>query len=234
MKRSDSNSVSTAAPSDAAQPDTEAIAESLTGPETDTAPDTGPDNGLDSKTASDGEPADERVMPIDPAPRYLDITDLERKFITELNELVATPRATKRLVNTYRLVKATKTPEEPVRLEKAEHQSVLLMLAMQSGHPEEATEVFRALNVRKRGSWWAFVDQWQPKALRGKPGRYHNHLVGDMSEARATRWRELHRAMKLQQAHVGDDDISTYVRLWPSVARFGFTTGRAVTTKGGR
>ena len=130
-------------------------------------------------------------------------------------------------MNTYRLVKATMTSDELVRLEDRDHQAVLLMLAMQSGHPDEATAVFLALSARKRGSWWAFVGQWEPKARRDRPGRYRNLLVDDMNEAAATRWRELHRAMKAQRVHVADDDISTYTRLWPRVARFGFTTGRS-------
>lgn len=177
----------------------------------------------------DGEPEDMRVMRIDPAPRYLKITDQESNFIKKLDALVATPRGAKRLKNTYRLVKATMTPADLVRLENKDHRAVLLMLAMQSSHPDEATEVFRALGSRRWGSWWAFVEQWEPKARKGKPGRYHNQLVGNIGEATAARWRELHRAMKLQKHNAEDDDIEAYIRLWPSVARFGFRTGRAVT-----
>jgi hypothetical protein len=173
---------------------------------------------------------DERVMSIDPAPRYLDITDDEKRFMARLNGLVTTPRETKRLVNTYRLVKATMSLGDLERLEKGDYRAALLMLAMQSGHPDEAAEVFRALNERKQGSWWKFVEELEPKTRRGKPGRHHNQLIEDMSEATAAGWLELHRAMKLQRREGHDDDIVTFVRLWPAVARFGFATGRAVTT----
>jgi hypothetical protein len=146
---------------------------------------------------------------------------------------VATPRATKRLVNTYRLVKATLSSDDLVQLEGSDHQVVLLLLAIQSGHPDEATEIFRALSETTQGSWWTFVGQWEPEAIQRKSRRFRNQLVDDMDEPAAARWRELHRAALLQRSLLKNDNIGAFRRLWPSVARFGFTTGRVVATDSG-
>lgn len=117
------------------------------------------------------------------------------------------------------------------RLESGDYRAALLMLAMQSGHPDEAADIFRALSRKGEGTWRAFVDEWEPQVRQGSAGVYDHQLVGDMGEATAVGWRELHQAMVRQCDRVPEDDLQTFLRLWPAVARFGFATGRAVTKR---
>lgn len=181
----------------------------------------------------DGEREPARMASIDLAPRYLEITSTERVFISQLGELVATPRGAKRLVNTYRLIKATISPEQMDLLESGDFEAVLLMLGMQSGYPDEAAAVFRELTSTEEVSWWAFVEHWKPVPHSGGalPSRSRNAMVPDMDESSAANWLELHGAM--QRTRLTEEDIKPFVRHWSSVARFGFTTGRAVITHSG-
>ena len=81
-------------------------------------------------------------------PRPLIITGDEQEFLTSLLPLIPTPRAAKRLVNVYRLVKARVATadlpsfEDPVT---GRCRPVLLLLALLFGRPGQAEELLRRL-----------------------------------------------------------------------------------------
>ena len=100
---------------------------------------------------------------IDPNPPYLDITGAERRFMYTTYRLIPTPRAAKRYVNVYRLLRASLPDDKRATLEDEAlggFRRVLLMLAILTGSPQEGTVILRELVERMpEGSWWSFINQ---------------------------------------------------------------------------
>lgn len=85
-----------------------------------------------------------------PPPHAVRIQDEERKFLYKLAPLLPTPRIAKRLVNVYRLIKASKSMQQLEEDKRAaRYQSCLLMLAILFGRPAIASEFFRGLHERR-------------------------------------------------------------------------------------
>lgn len=189
--------------------------------------------------AGGGSQADLELAAIDPAPLQLELTRAERTLMSRLDELIPSPRVAKRLVNTYRLIKAMLPADRLARFEgdeqtPGEFQAVMLLLAMQSGFPSEAYEVFReiAREMRRRSveprwqTWWGLVEAMRPRHEEGTG--WSSELLGPLTEADAERWTRLHDALLEQRPHVQVDDLAVYADHAGSVARFGFVTGRAL------
>ncbi|MGH2735770.1 MAG: P-loop NTPase fold protein, partial [Actinomycetota bacterium] len=89
--------------------------------------------------------------PIDLDPGALKVTEVEVAFMKELSELVATPRAAKRMVNTYRLIRAMLDDDDLERFVpdddgRGEYAVVQLLLAVLAGSPAQARALFGALS----------------------------------------------------------------------------------------
>jgi hypothetical protein len=84
----------------------------------------------------------------------------EIEFMSNLNSLIPTPRAAKRLVNTYRLLRARLTKKELENFigtagEPGCYRGVTLLLAVMIGHPREAERVFAAIIASGDNVSWA-------------------------------------------------------------------------------
>jgi hypothetical protein len=78
------------------------------------------------------------------------ISQVEREFITGLVPFLPTPRIAKRLVNVYRVIKATKSANALEALEReGQFKACLLMLAILFGRPAIAGPFLRALHERR-------------------------------------------------------------------------------------
>lgn len=99
-------------------------------------------------------------------PEGLRITGAEIDFLSRLRSLARTPRSAKRLANLYRLVRATlSTPELDDLLEARPPQfgCVQLLLGIVVGFPAVVPPLYDELGLDPRtGSWWEFVDDWEP------------------------------------------------------------------------
>jgi hypothetical protein len=93
------------------------------------------------------QPADTLV--VDLRPQGLQLSAAEVEFMTRLGGLLPTPRAAKRLVNIYRLVRIGIPDAELAAFVGDEkggpYQAVQVLLAILVGHPDAAREVFQAL-----------------------------------------------------------------------------------------
>jgi hypothetical protein len=96
----------------------------------------------------------------------------------EMDEFVSSPRATKRLVNIYKLIRVTLTDKENLRVfkgtkdEPGEYRAVLLLLAMLTGYPSQAGDVLRALEKRstRKMKFLTFVKKIGEKATEKEGG----------------------------------------------------------------
>ncbi len=171
-------------------------------------------------------------------PAYLMITDWEEAFMKQLDRLVPSPRATKRFVNTYRLLKAIIPADqlnafEGTETTGGEHQEAMVMLAMQTGYPVQAFEVFRLLDRERNNAgsaattWVEFVNELRPKRKgRSLPKTYKNAVDDEMSASEKDTWVRLCDGLLAPQ--VTGRSLDGFTKYAPAVARFGFVTGRAL------
>jgi KAP family P-loop domain len=196
-----------------------------------------------SLPAASAQAASLASRPVDMSPIALDITDDERACMFELHELIATPRSAKRFVNVYRLFKASCLPSERVELsDPSRYRPILLMLAVLTGYPAEATVILRALLERApAGAWLEFV-----VGLK-EPRELTNHVQAGQSPSgdaeyvpkndlqfdkinSAERWAALQNKLTRIDASIGPIDASLF-RPWARrVARYGFESSRVLVT----
>jgi hypothetical protein len=109
----------------------------------------------------------------------IDLTKNEVEFAQRLGPLVHSPRAAKRLMNTYRLVRATQHAGSRSRFlgsdgSAGEYQAVLTLLAAAAGYPTMADRLLVALedDAATRGAdcWSDFVAALDPAGVGGSPG----------------------------------------------------------------
>ncbi|MBE1496540.1 hypothetical protein H4696_003640 [Amycolatopsis lexingtonensis] len=144
------------------------------------------------------------------------LTEPEVEFAQRLGALVTSPRAAKRLMNTYRLIRATRHVGSRSRFlggdgRPGEFQAVLTLLAAVAGHPALADRLLVALQAADGDSWAGFLAQL---ANDTEPGE----LPHDFAE-----WVRLHRGLEASRRTGMLDDLATYRRWGPVIARFGFT-----------
>lgn len=108
---------------------------------------------IGQRQGSPADPAAQRqaaVSAVRPPSPPVRIGQTERDFISLLVPLLPTPRIAKRLVNVYRVIKASKSAEELDAFEReGRTKTCLLMLAILFGQPGVAAELLRALHERQ-------------------------------------------------------------------------------------
>jgi hypothetical protein len=138
---------------------------------------------------------------IEPHPEHLLINSWEQNFMKELHELVPSPRATKRFINIYRLIRASVDVDEKLRLEEftgnenqGKYRPVLLLLAILTGYPEQATEILRKLLEQDHPEpWWEFIDSFKWRAEK-RPAAQNGATNGADPSPKRTRASEASQA----------------------------------------
>jgi len=167
-----------------------------------------------------GAAASNDQRPFDPNPDYLILSEEERSFMKTLHPLIRSPRAAKRFVNVYRLLRTAVTTEEKdvfvTEDGTGEFQTVQLLLAMQTGYPDQTSVIVRNLIERRpSGLWWRFVDRLVA-AVTKHPG------------PTAEGWEEFAEQLKKLKPEFSRSDIDEFVRWAPRVARFSFQSARVL------
>ena len=145
-------------------------------------------------------------------PQGLQLSQAEVEFMTRLGGLVPTPRAAKRLVNIYRLVRIGIPDGELAGFVGDEkggpYQAVQVLLAMLVGHPEFAREVFRELIDGARGGDLATLVE----------------KVGETGGETRTSGTIRNELTKIREVAVLAVDVDECRRWGPQLARFSFYT----------
>jgi hypothetical protein len=89
-------------------------------------------------------------LPIEPNPERLRLYRTEVDMMKHMSPLIKTPRSAKRLLNTYRLVRASIDGQQLSRFVPGEdssgpYQVAILLLAVMIGYPDVYADVFRAI-----------------------------------------------------------------------------------------
>jgi len=186
--------------------------------------------------AADDEEEDQ--LPVEMQPGFLHISDDERTFMGWLHPLVQTPRAAKRFVNVYRILKASVEPDRRSKLvDPAEHRAVLTLLAMLTSHPTETTALLQALvDERPSTDWWSFFEgvrdaarkkaRDEERAAAIASGRPDPGPDSDDDDD----WMALSEKLDKVQASWPDAPAPPFTRWARDVSRFSFESSRVVLT----
>jgi Protein kinase domain/KAP family P-loop domain len=147
----------------------------------------------------------------------LELTEPELAFLGQLWPLVRTPRATKRLINLYRLLR---TPLNPVKLSELlggadaepEYPAVLLLLTIVTGFPDLAQSVIEGLLQTPGDTWAGFIG----KHRRSSEQAGTSDLL----------WKVFFERYDQVDPTPLPEQIDSYVRWAPLVARYSFRTGQ--------
>jgi hypothetical protein len=206
---------------------------------------------------------------IEPRPVHLLINTWEQNFMKELHELVPSPRATKRFINIYRLIRASVDLDEKLQLDEftgkegqGKYRPVLMLLAILTGYPDQATEILRELLEQEHPeSWWEFIDSFNARAEKGRAaasavtavdereaaaagaagakenGGDNAATPGDainlLSDADAENWKQLlEKLQNLRHLFKPSEPCADFVEWAPKVARYSFQSGRVLLTRG--
>jgi hypothetical protein len=181
-----------------------------------------------------------RLVDLDPAD--LDITNAERSFMVELHSLIGTPRSAKRFVNVYRLFKASTPAAKRAELaEPALHRPILLLFAVLTGYPSEATTILRELMIgpKKSALWLSFVSALkEPTELttlrtrRRPPNSSREYMAKEGLSAEkineAERWATLQTKLARIDRVTGPMPAIAFAPWAPRVARYGFESSRVL------
>ena len=158
---------------------------------------------------------------------YLTLQKWETDFMKVLYPLIPSPRAAKRFVNIYRLMRGMIDEYERPGFSGAEdaqgYRAALLMLAMLAGHPEEASDLLQELvTKRPANDWWTFVDEYVAQ-----------RCADNGSNGARERWTKLKERLAQVERPVNRPapPCQVFIHWAPDVARFSFYSGRVFATR---
>jgi phospholipase C len=184
-----------------------------------------------------------QVSVFDPDPEPLQLKQFEREFMWRFQPFIPSPRATKRFVNVYRLLRASVSGSELAEFVRqdgtGEYQVVQFLLALQTGYPEQAMEIVGGLmDQNPSGSWGTFLESYRRKATPTETA-----LDRDENEASKRRISQTKRGLHaenwqefFQQLDRITPDLfvsracDEFVKWGPRVARYSFQTARVLQT----
>jgi hypothetical protein len=219
-------------------------------PEDATAP-PGPQEEPTVSLAPKTKPATQPSKTIDRNPSHLRIEKQERDFMKRLYNFIPSPRAGKRFVNIYRLLRASVEDKERASFVgntyRGDYQAALLLLAILTGFPNEATELFRVLVEEKpQSSWWTFIESFKARMVPELPaGKVVARADSDNIAARSGRsvsstpspitgdslrrnWTALYANLDGVKRNLEDRSCDVFTVWAARVARYSFQTGRVV------
>jgi len=204
-----------------------------------------PNDGAPSRNASETVPAGPtRPVPLPVAtapttqreeiePASLEIEEVELAFMRQLAPLIDTPRSAKRLVNIYRLLRVSLTKWQlrmfvDPRGDHNEYQPAMTLLAMMTGFPAQAADVFPAiLEQRTTTSWWEFVGDLRPVGPDAE-GMFRNSVRDDLSEDDVETWNRMCDGLEQLRSSTTRQTIKAFASWVQPVARFSFRPGREI------
>ncbi|WP_250556017.1 P-loop NTPase fold protein [Pseudonocardia lacus] len=129
----------------------------------------GPDAGRGSGSEGEAQALDEVAL-VSPNPPQLQITAEEVAALRRTAPLIGTPRAAKRLVNLYRLIRAGLADDEvEAFVAQAEFRTLLVVLAAQIGFPRAAASLVEELVLTGEANLAAALDALDAQQSRVDP-----------------------------------------------------------------
>jgi len=183
----------------------------------------------ETSSTQDSHPQASSPLAEDINPAALQLREWERDFMKELHPLVTSPRSTKRFVNIYRLMRVSITDQKELTAfvgdkNGGEHRAALLLLAILTGYPAEATDILRDLLERERTeTWWQYID-----GLEETWNKTEKPSTGSGSLS-SQRRKDLMAKLRLLRKMIPERQSSDQFAKWASkVAKYSFESGRVL------
>lgn len=154
---------------------------------------------------------------------------IEQEFVHHLAAMIPTPRAAKRFINIYRLLRATiPSTELVVFVENGEFRAVMILLAILTGFPRLSPTIFRKLLILEDTYPWSnLISSIRPQQVSADHNGFYNGILTYFSAAEAVEWKRLYMNLNnLHQASILPESVGVYSRWVGQVARFSFRVGK--------
>jgi phospholipase C len=177
-----------------------------------------------------------QVSVFDPDPEPLQLKQCEREFMWRFQPFIPSPRATKRFVNVYRLLRASVSGPELADFVRhdgtGEYEVVQFLLAIQTGYPEQAMEIIGALIDRNPdGSWQAFLKGYRQETAQAEDDKEvpKRRTYRAIRSLQAENWQEFFEQLDQITPDVfAGRACEEFVKWGPRVARYSFQAARVL------
>ena len=177
-----------------------------------------------------------QVSVFDPDPEPLQLKQCEREFMWRFQPFIPSPRATKRFVNVYRLLRASVGGPELADFVRrdgtGEYQVVQFLLAIQTGYPEQAMEIIGDLiDQNPKESWQTFLKSYRRKAdltqdEKGAPKRRTSPAARSLQ---TENWQEFFEQLdRITPDFFEARACDEFLKWGPRVARYSFQAARVL------
>ncbi|MDX6289162.1 MAG: hypothetical protein QOH42_961 [Blastocatellia bacterium] len=188
--------------------------------------------GANKNMQKEEKPAGEVDLP----PEHLRVEDWEREYMKRLFWLIPSPRAAKRFVNIYRLLRASVDEEKQAAFvgetKQGEHRVALMLLAIVTGYPSEAADILRELLKQdKSRMWWQFIDEFETQSRTETEVDQEGNPPEKLSEAEAENFQQLFTNLarpKVRELIPNTQSCAAFIDWAPQVARYSFQSGRVL------
>lgn len=169
-----------------------------------------------------------QVEKVDLLPESLKLTKNELNFIEKLAPMVPTPRSAKRLLNIYRLIRASVGAHELARFmgkdeSPPDFEPVLVLLALLVGYPLSANRFYkRVIDSDSSETWVDFIEKL-PSNLSQTTTSGSSVQNQDQLFAQALKDQQLHKFLSYIKSHLSYGlTLESFKRWVPRVSRYSF------------
>ncbi|MET8853352.1 P-loop NTPase fold protein [Amycolatopsis sp. NPDC004625] len=166
-----------------------------------------------------------QLDPAEPPAPARPLTEPEIALLAGLDGLIDTPRDAKRLINLYRMLRATRDLSAASAFLDGEFEAVAVLLGTGTAHGRLLGRFADALLRRApRTPWPDFVADLQPVENNE---RWHSEAIGPIPAAEVAQWAHLHRSLTELTPPITLPDISVFQTWAPRVRRFSYVLAPA-------
>ncbi|MFI9385866.1 P-loop NTPase fold protein [Kutzneria sp. NPDC052558] len=171
-------------------------------------------------TVEPGSEVDAQRRPRREAAPPRPLTQPELALLSALDPLVATPREAKRIVNLYRMIRATRNLSDAASFLGGEYQTVIVLLGLLTAPADLAGVVSDALVRRPADTRWAaFVAELAPRKERDS---WRNGIAGEIPDEAVACWRHLHHGLAQVSSQLSIEDVSAPQAWISRIRRFSY------------
>ncbi|SEF21924.1 KAP family P-loop domain-containing protein [Amycolatopsis pretoriensis] len=161
-----------------------------------------------------------QLAPGRPAEVPRPLTDPEITLLSKLDRLVDTPRDAKRLINLYRMLRATRDLSDASTFLAGEYEAVVVLLGTCTAHGRLLGRFADALlRAAPETPWSDFVGRLRPVE---REERWVSEAVGRIPTDEAAQWEHLHGSLDELTTAVTLPDVRVFQRWVPRVRRFSY------------
>ncbi|RSD07295.1 P-loop NTPase fold protein [Amycolatopsis eburnea] len=180
----------------------------------------GQDRPATSIPVEPGSQVAAQLDPAEPPKPPQPLTELELALLARLDRMIDTPRDAKRLINLYRMLRATRDLSAASAFLDHEYEAVVVLLGVCTAHGRLLGRLSDALLSRSSEEPWSdFVADLLPVKSEDQ---WTSRAVGRISGDEVVHWEHLHRSLSELEPLITLPDIRVFQTWVPRVRRFSY------------